>query len=63
MCVYIDNKILKKIVEVVDIWFVINLDKKKKKNREGVDVEKFLEILESVRKEFCDYEDEICRFV
>lgn len=47
-------------------WYLICyefVDKKKKKNKEGVDVEKFLEILESVRKEFCDYEDEICRFV
>lgn len=63
MCVHIDNKILKKIVEVADIWFVMNLDKKKKKNREGVDAEKLLEIPESVRKEPCDHEDEICRLV
>lgn len=41
----------------------MNLDKKKKKNREGVDAEKLLEIPESVRKEPCDHEDEICRLV
>lgn len=39
------------------------VDKKKKKNKEGVDAEKLLEIPESVRKEPCDHEDEICRLV
>lgn len=39
------------------------VDKKKKKNKEGVDAEKLLEIPESVRNEPCDHEDEICRLV
>lgn len=39
------------------------VDKKKKKNKEGVDAEKLLEIPESVRKEPCDHEDEICTLV
>lgn len=47
-------------------WYLIChefVDKKKKKNKEGVDAEKLLEIPESVRKEPCDHEDEICRLV
>lgn len=41
----------------------LSQDKKKKKSRDDVDAEKLSEIPESVRKEPCDHEDEICRLV